>query len=717
MSNFTQINTQSIAHTRQLRDLKELCSMKAGEAFTWLYGFSHKTTFVEENGKINEFINARDWWERTSAITQCNNTVGKYDSKTICYICGNTVGQDTRDSPECEHILPVFQGALLLKLYRDDYKKIMNSKKTSNNDVRNELLLEYDWAHRCCNQIKSNKSFLTFDTKTNKFVLDFPSTKNILRKIYSGKNDDKQDVGYCQIISKIIKNSNTKPENWITERADIINVEKIRPICEYLNKSLNGEERKGLFYLSILSNLISAADSIYVDSASRAAKGQSQLRPPPEGESITKVKVYNEINILIEEVFNKNIKWGRNRKEINELMVNIFSPFTELKEKKYLLNSSGKPEILLIREALYDGLITGNISGKKTGLIDLNTTFTFSSVFRDIYSILIFNLKSGEQALISDKKQGSEMAESCLKIIALILLLNNFENIKKTPLYQSLKNETDSLHFGVISKLNNELSNLSEMTKDVIDGNVLFSILTNVMKEISNDANALLLKYLLELDVKIQDVEKYVRFDNVLHARTEYYKLYMTEMKTITEEEMFNNIDLLEVSAVDKLETILLDIKELKDEKMDDLIVALEPYYKNYIKGYQAQIKEEIKDFPESVENTEKRQILEESEKVYNAVEKLTAESLLKLKFSEEEIDYEKDAINILTNLKNDKGSPKPADEMNYLSRANRILNFMNRPKRPLSMEQSNKRMRVQGGRKTRKNSNKKNRKTSKKRM
>jgi hypothetical protein len=717
MSNFTQINTQSIAHTRQLRDLKELCSMKAGEAFTWLYGFSHKTTFVEENGKINEFINARDWWERTSAITQCNNTVGKYDSKTICYICGNTVGQDTRDSPECEHILPVFQGALLLKLYRDDYKKIMNSKKTSNNDVRNELLLEYDWAHRCCNQIKSNKSFLKFDTKTNKFVLDFPSTKNILRKIYSGKNDDKQDVGYCQIISKIIKNSNTKPENWITERADIINVEKIRPICEYLNKSLNGEERKGLFYLSILSNLISAADSIYVDSASRAAKGQSQLRPPPEGESITKVKVYNEINILIEEVFNKNIKWGRNRKEINELMVNIFSPFTELKEKKYLLNSSGKPEILLIREALYDGLITGNISGKKTGLIDLNTTFTFSSVFRDIYSILIFNLKSGEQALISDKKQGSEMAESCLKIIALILLLNNFENIKKTPLYQSLKNETDSLHFGVISKLNNELSNLSEMTKDVIDGNVLFSILTNVMKEISNDANALLLKYLLELDVKIQDVEKYVRFDNVLHARTEYYKLYMTEMKTITEEEMFNNIDLLEVSAVDKLETILLDIKELKDEKMDDLIVALEPYYKNYIKGYQAQIKEEIKDFPESVENTEKRQILEESEKVYNAVEKLTAESLLKLKFSEEEIDYEKDAINILTNLKNDKGSPKPADEMNYLSRANRILNFMNRPKRPLSMEQSNKRMRVQGGRKTRKNSNKKNRKTSKKRM
>ena len=63
---------------------------------------------------------------------------------------------------------------------------------------------------------------------------------------------------------------------------------------------------------------------------------------------------------------------------------------TELKEKKYLLNSSGKPEILLIREALYDGLITGNISGKKTGLIDLNTTFTFSSAFRDIYSILIF---------------------------------------------------------------------------------------------------------------------------------------------------------------------------------------------------------------------------------------------------------------------------------------------------------------------------------------
>lgn len=489
-------------------------------------------------------------------------------------------------------------------------------------------------------------------------------------------------------------------------------MEKIRPICDYLNKSLKEEERKGLFYLSILSNLISAADSIYVDSASRAAKGQSQIHPLPEGESITKVKVYNEINILIEEVFNKNIKWGRNRKEINELMVNIFSPFTELKEKKYLLNSSGKPEILLIREALYDGLITGNISGKKTGLIDLNTTFTFSSAFRDIYSILIFNLKSGEQALISDKKQGSEIAESCLKIITIILLLNNFENIKKTPLYQSLKNETDSLYFGVISKLNNEISNLSEMTKDVIDGNVLFSILTNVMKEINNDANALLLKYLLELDVKIQDVDKFVRFDNVLHARTEYYKLYMSEMKTMTEKEMFNNIDLLEVSAVDKLETILLDIKELKDEKMDDLIVALEPYYKNYIKGYQEQIKEEIKDFPESVENTEKKQIIEESEKVYNDVEQMTAERLLTLKFSEEEIDYEKDAINILTGLKNDKGSPKQVNEMNYLRRANNILNLMNRPKieRPLSIEKS--RMRVQGGKKTRKNAKKRNRKT-----
>ena len=189
----TPIQTETIKssksnelYTKKVFSLDDLISLEARRAFTKIYKI--QTEFPEM-----KFETARDWWEPSNPTTQCGNVIGKWDNNTLCYICGLKLEVDDVKEfpPECEHILPVYQGSLLLDLYKASVDK---------KNISPEHKLEYAWSHRCCNQIKSDTSFLTTKRKGKDevFALHYNNTKNILNTIYKG------DRSYCQILKNNI---------------------------------------------------------------------------------------------------------------------------------------------------------------------------------------------------------------------------------------------------------------------------------------------------------------------------------------------------------------------------------------------------------------------------------------------------------------------------------------------------------------------------------
>ena len=164
--------------TRTMREgntsVASFTNLRAAQGFSYVYGFHPTVRVMDEFNKIKTET-ARDWWERSGVEQQCNNVIGQFVPGTICYICGCPI----LGIAECEHILSVFKAAMFLHLYRNDFKiNRMGRIEDSNGQPfpRNvidrmmlELLLEYKWAHRCCNQVKSNTDFIRFNGKSFEF--------------------------------------------------------------------------------------------------------------------------------------------------------------------------------------------------------------------------------------------------------------------------------------------------------------------------------------------------------------------------------------------------------------------------------------------------------------------------------------------------------------------------------------------------------------------
>jgi hypothetical protein len=267
-------------------NLREFCALSAGNAFERLYKIGPKAKFEDRRGIVKEMDNARDWWEHTGAQGQCNSAIGNYSPKMECYICGLELGVDTF-TPECEHILPVFHANLFLSLY--------NPKQKKAND--RELKMEYAWAHKCCNQVKSDTGFTVYNVVKNQLELDYPKTKSVLESIYQGER--KSDG---QAISEKLKR--VDKSKWIKERIEHIDAEKIQPICNYVNKPL--KESPGLYYLGAIANLTSAANSEMINLAQE--KAQVGWNAPPVNESRTIAMINIELAESIAEKVPKNAK-------------------------------------------------------------------------------------------------------------------------------------------------------------------------------------------------------------------------------------------------------------------------------------------------------------------------------------------------------------------------------------------------------------------------
>ena len=198
---------------------------------------------LEELKKYN-ITTTREIYELSSPTTQCENVIGKVGDNP-CYICGMAIDESDYVSiegrlpkikrvnlgltSECEHLLPIAQAIILLGLYSH---KLNEAKKTriplfySHDDV---LKLEYAWAHRTCNQIKSDIVLIRYSKLNTRFEVDTGKIENLLKNIF--ENSDKYGDKFKSVISERYNDWRSFVDARIMPLS-----EKFQYICDYLNR-------------------------------------------------------------------------------------------------------------------------------------------------------------------------------------------------------------------------------------------------------------------------------------------------------------------------------------------------------------------------------------------------------------------------------------------------------------------------------------------------
>jgi hypothetical protein len=305
--------------------------------FQILTGFHPNVRINIQNEVVIDYNTAREWFERASTQTQCNNVIGQFKHGTICYICGLPI----KGPAECEHVLAVFKAAMYLHLYRTEFKPIFekNAKDPESlNDkekrILKELEMEYKWAHRCCNQVKSDHDFVKFDGK--KFVFDKVVgrriLKEILKKTISGE-DICKDHAFKRDIDGLRLKTGADIEKWIDQRVNILlgtdvlkGKEKETPpyalgavgnIISYLNgedkihgfSQITAAKNKGGFYLCSLSTALAAMDTTHFLDTLRYQQGLPPAQPEKLRKEVTKPEII--ISTITELTHFLSFNWGR----------------------------------------------------------------------------------------------------------------------------------------------------------------------------------------------------------------------------------------------------------------------------------------------------------------------------------------------------------------------------------------------------------------------
>lgn len=266
--------------------------------------------FTEEQGQTY-----RNIYEISGVESQCNNTIGKFDSLDDngirkfpdCYICGFQFYEDKNDGTfiaverntkeelraTCEHILPIIQGAFFLELYRPGIDM-------TNPVIKQQLEFEYSWAHRSCNYEKSDLSFLSTRIQKGKLVSFVFNDRTVSGMLASIVNPDNKRVGLSLLQSQI-----SSKNSWIDGRKIIIK-SMMNDIIDYLNS------RGNIAFLFLLGyDKITSSERISQKFINAIAEAKQRIQK-------TKIKlvldkesgksISGEIPILVESAYQKSLK-------------------------------------------------------------------------------------------------------------------------------------------------------------------------------------------------------------------------------------------------------------------------------------------------------------------------------------------------------------------------------------------------------------------------
>ena len=150
------------------------------------------------HGDLREFV------ERSTATTQCLNVIGDVSNNTDCWICGGKIVlDDDYLKPECEHVFPIAQAIMFTGLYETELFKSLEDKNPTDDTsaaaakkkravaYREGLGIEYAWAHRICNQVKSNDHFITYQKAIDSFATEQGKITTFLNNIANAKGSNR----------------------------------------------------------------------------------------------------------------------------------------------------------------------------------------------------------------------------------------------------------------------------------------------------------------------------------------------------------------------------------------------------------------------------------------------------------------------------------------------------------------------------------------------
>jgi hypothetical protein len=574
-----KVTYQPIPQIKPVHTITDLVNLGATQAFMWLYKIPPKLKIEDRFGNRTEFENARDWWERATPIQQCTNIIGEWKStdQDKCYICGLPFNADnipqrgggpptkkqkveakkeSYNTPECEHILPVLEGCLFLTLYQSEHKD------TSREAIRKQMQLEYDWAHRCCNRVKSDSSFMKMGKDKNGspiFVFDYKNTKSILNAIYTS------NASYCtsHLKSKFPKDK----ETWINQRADIIHATKIQPICNYLNKTLR--ENYKLFYLSILASLISSADHMHIH---YAQQDYTKARKIPAIESIPKTIIYDTISRMVGgKIYsitntpgNGGIKFNQNSNEIIHMIMSICNPAHNVK-------------LIIVNKTIYDNIKSYILSVLTEGSFlpkNIKPTHDSTNLFRILFLLLSSaGPQQGQMPLISQSNMAAEIAIEFMYIFYYSCLLGNLKMYKNadTNAVKILKKELEGFFINEIKESITNIQKKIPVNIDAVFG--IFLILTDSFM-ISRELNSAKINIPNNYDPAL--FEKYMHpehINNLLNGFVQTYSTAADEIQPPVDAEQPNDLYLL--SEAIEMQQAAKALESMEDIYASEILMSM----------------------------------------------------------------------------------------------------------------------------------------------
>ena len=165
------------------------------------------------------------------------------NNNIICYLCNRSTKGAALKTMECEHILPVICAL-------SHWWLIKNPPETDE-ELQELLGREYDWAHRCCNQIKSNLEFINLRSG-NEYAPDRPRIKMLLRRIADSPLYD------CRAITPAILPA-TK-DTFVETMTNRIIKTKIEPILQVINQNIVEFDDYGLYEIFTKLKILSAIE-------------------------------------------------------------------------------------------------------------------------------------------------------------------------------------------------------------------------------------------------------------------------------------------------------------------------------------------------------------------------------------------------------------------------------------------------------------------------
>ena len=185
----------------------------------------------DENDEGTVSKRLRSILEPVGAQSQCDQTIGSlHNNRGIhCYICGgrNTTGV----TMECEHIFCI--GLAI------EYFGLLRCSGLSNEE-KLFLSILYAWAHRCCNRLKSNISFMKVNPnykkpdpatvgRNNFFMFHNDNAAKLLGEIFS--NETQHD---CSSIDKTVNKRRVNKAQFVAAKLPVVSA-NVLPLVNVAN--------------------------------------------------------------------------------------------------------------------------------------------------------------------------------------------------------------------------------------------------------------------------------------------------------------------------------------------------------------------------------------------------------------------------------------------------------------------------------------------------